>query len=330
MNNKYLIKEITSLDEWEKFVHNSLEYTMFLSKTYLQAYGGNYKLYFIKKGIEIKAAFCILLSKDSSKVILDELIIYGGILFHNNKQQKRVKANFEKFEITENIIKFLTKRYNKIQIALSPEFKDMRPFLWHNYGACDKTKTFCLDLRYTTYLNISELKTCTHEEETTLFKNLETLRQRNIRKARQESTCTKEELNGKLFLEYYLELMKQQNQEVSKEKLDNMLTIINQTIQKQQAVMFTARNSKGTILYITVFAFDHYRAYYLFGASNPQAKEPYKGTICFWDSFIILAKKYGINEVDLEGVNSPQRGWFKLSFGGELKEYYEIQIGDTQ
>ena len=33
-----------------------------------------------------------------------------------------------------------------------------------------------------------------------------------------------------------------------------------------------------------------------------------------------------INEIDLEGVNSPLRGSFKLSFGGNLKNYYQLYI----
>ena len=32
-----------------------------------------------------------------------------------------------------------------------------------------------------------------------------------------------------------------------------------------------------------------------------------------------------IVEVDLEGVNSPQRGWFKLGFAGDLRPYYELR-----
>jgi hypothetical protein len=37
----------------------------------------------------------------------------------------------------------------------------------------------------------------------------------------------------------------------------------------------------------------------------------------------------GIAEVDLEGVNSPRRGWFKLSFGGALLPYYELHLDRT-
>ena len=71
------------------------------------------------------------------------------------------------------------------------------------------------------------------------------------------------------------------------------------------------------------FALDHLRAYYLFGVNKPELRDYHTGTAVLWDAFYELNKD-GINEVDLEGVNSPKRGWFKVSFGGELKPYYEL------
>ena len=34
----------------------------------------------------------------------------------------------------------------------------------------------------------------------------------------------------------------------------------------------------------------------------------------------------GVKFVNLEGVNSPFRGWYKLSFGGNLKPYYRLTL----
>ena len=36
--------------------------------------------------------------------------------------------------------------------------------------------------------------------------------------------------------------------------------------------------------------------------------------------------KIGIDTVDMEGINSPNRGWFKQSFGGIIKQYFEIKL----
>lgn len=327
MSNKYLIEEINDLSQWQRNVEDSPQYTMFLSSIYLKSFGGKYKLFFVNKGIEFKAAFCILLSDDECNVILDDLVIYSGILFRNDVTQKEVKARSERFEVMELIIDFLTSKYERIEMALSPQVEDMRPFLWHNYGSKNQSDIFTLHLRYTSYIDISELKQFDNEEDTDLFKNLDTLRQRNIRKARKENSYTVEELNIELFLQFYKELMHKQNENVSNEKLNNMRTVINNCVESKNAVMLATKNGKNEIIYLTVFSYDKYRAYYLFGAGNSNATENYKGTICFWDGFINLAKNYNIKIVDMEGVNSPSRGWFKLSFGGKLLSYYEIVKG---
>lgn len=327
MSSKYEVEEVNDLNLWQSSVEQTPQYTMFVSKIYLQSFGGRFKTFFIKKGIEFKAGFCILLSDDEKEVALDELVIYTGIFFKEDLMQKEVKARSERFEISEIIINFLTQQYTKIQMALSTKIEDMRPFLWHNYGSTNKSELFTLDLRYTSYIDISEFKNFENEENTQIFKNLETLRQRNIRQARKDNSITVEALHINLFLDYYKSLMNSQNQGVSKRKLVNMSNIIQNTVQNKQAVMFATKNGKGEIVYLTVFTFDKYRAYYLFGAGNPEAIEHYRGTICFWDAFINLAQRFNIEEVDMEGINSPNRGWFKLSFGGKIVPYYEVILG---
>lgn len=328
MSNKYKIEEIIDLDIWQENIEKTPQYTMFVSKVYLQSFGGKFKTFFIKKGAQFKGGFCILLSDDEKNIILDDLVIYTGIFFKDDLTQKDVKSKAERFEISESIISYITKNYQNIEISLSTKIEDLRPFLWHNYGSNQSNLIFKNNLRYTSYINISELKKFENEENTDLFKNLETLRQRNIRQARRDNSITVEELHIDLFINYYTNLMNSQGQEVSKIKLFNMANIIRNTIQNKQAIMLATKNGRNEIIYLTVFTFDKFRAYYLFGAGNPEATEHYRGTICFWDAFIKLAQQFNISEVDLEGINSPNRGWFKLSFGGNIVPYYEIKLGE--
>jgi lipid II:glycine glycyltransferase (peptidoglycan interpeptide bridge formation enzyme) len=87
--------------------------------------------------------------------------------------------------------------------------------------------------------------------------------------------------------------------------------------------MFASKTSDRIIGSVAVYAFDDRRAYYLFGASDPELRDSPTGTAVLWDAFGALAAA-GISQIDLEGVNSPRRGWFKMSFGGELRHYYQI------
>lgn len=325
MSDKYQLEEVKDYVLWNTTISKTKQYTVFSNTNYLLSCGVKFKLYFVKKGIIIRAGLCVLID-DNSNIILDDLVIYSGIFFCDFGEHKLVKKRSEYFEITEFLINFLNKEYNDINIALSPFIEDLRPFLWHNYILEDSHK-FKLDLRYTSYLDISSLQKFSNEEETWNFKNLEVIRQRNIRKARNNNIITvdiKEQKYIETFLINYKLLMESQGETVKDSKLNNMKNTIIESLNGGYGAMFVTTNANKEVLYTTIFIFDDKRAYYLFGAGELETREYYKGTICFWDAYILLAQKYKIREVDLEGINSPKRGWFKLSFGGNILPYYEI------
>ena len=43
-------------------------------------------------------------------------------------------------------------------------------------------------------------------------------------------------------------------------------------------------------------------------------------------SSLLKLKENKINFLDLEGINSPKRGFWKLGFGGDMKPYYRIKF----
>jgi hypothetical protein len=325
--SKYKLCQVSDAQQWDSFVEESPQGTIFSSSLYLDAVGRKYERFFVCKGDEIKAAFCCIITDDERECELDDLVIYNSLMFRNDPAQKETKARSERFEITEFVIEALDKRFDKIELSLALQFEDLRPFLWHNYHSPNLKDKFKVDLRYTSYIDISELKENKNEEETILFKKLDTIRQRNIREARKKGAYTEIGREIDLFIEFYENLMISQQYPALHKKLEHMSRLVNKLINNNKAIMVLTRNSSGKIIYITIFCFDSKRAYYLFGAGDGQASDRYKGTIGFWDGFKILSKHCHINEIDMEGVNSPQRGWFKLSFGGDLRPYYQVHKG---
>jgi len=127
-----------------------------------------------------------------------------------------------------------------------------------------------------------------------------------------------------VLISFYKHTFVTQGSIVPDEKLERMKVLVETLLKKKMAEMFFVKGIEECISYAIVFCFDAKRAYALFGAGNPEIDARYKGTVAYWEVFRYLAIHYGIREVDLEGVNSPQRGWFKLSFGGDLRPYFEI------
>lgn len=325
VNTKYSFEKCNDLNLWDDFVDQSKEGSVFCLSLYLENFGGQYQLYLVRKGNQIKAGvICIV--ENNLELSINDLVIYSGIIFEHNQEQKKTKSLLERFELSEYIIKTLDTIYQKIEMVMAPQVDDIRPFLWHNYHSKEKKDQFTVDIRYTSYLDISSLNFVEDDMQSDLFKNLETLRQRNIRQANNENSYTNVDNQTEVFINYYAQLMQSQGSTQDQKKLDDMLNLINTLIENNLAKMYISYNHNHEIMYITVFAWDQHRAYYLFGAPNPDAKERYKGTVSFWDAFCDLSKN-GIKEIDMEGVNSPLRGWFKLSFGGELKTYFRVSKG---
>ena len=80
--------------------------------------------------------------------------------------------------------------------------------------------------------------------------------------------------------------------------------------------------NEGTPTAAAFFVWDNKTSYYLFGASDPAHRSNGAMSIviteCIWRS-----KKLEHQYVDFVGINSPQRGEFKGSFGGSPTPYFD-------
>ena len=107
----------------------------------------------------------------------------------------------------------------------------------------------------------------------------------------------------------------------------NLSQLIDKLINSNKAKMYLSFSKDKNPASIAIIGFDKLRAYYLFGANNSDIKDETTGTAVLWHAFKELSAQ-GVGEIDLEGVNSPKRGWFKLSFGGRLVPYFRIKYPD--
>ena len=316
----------TKLDEkWDKFVNESLNGTIFLNSTYLKATGVNYKLYYCYKKQELRGALALIEDESGKKVILDDLIIYNGIMYNKatNKQNHSQQLS-EQFKIQEFIANELPMLYESIEISFHPSIVDVRPFLWVNYGT-EITK-YIPDIRYTSYINISDFQNSQKLEDISIYNKASTSRRQQIRYAIKKGYKTKiEDIDKvKIFIELYKMTMSRQAIIAEDDKLKKMENLITQLIKNNMARLYASYDEKNELGSMAIFCWDNKRAYYLYGANDPQKRDGHSGTNVLWEAFYDLSKM-GINEVDLEGINSPKRGWFKLSFGGNIIPYYEVK-----
>jgi len=332
-DEKYTLIEVSQseLSQWDELVESSGEGTLFSKSNYLLSVGAPFKIFFVMKGDVVKAGVS-LMTPTSDICALDDLVIYNGLFFAKDRPSDGVtlqKAYSNKFQITEFVIAELAQGYSQIQLSLAPGFEDLRPFIWHNYGAPNEKQKFKVDVRYTSFLNIHELASG-DDEASQLFAQMGSSRRQEIRYARKDQVSVETSTDVHRFLDLYQMTMQKssssQEEASPQEKLQRMGNLMSDLIEKKQGFLYCVNNAEGLPVSAAYFGVDSKRAYYLFGANHPELQSRYSGTIVLWDAFIDLAKK-DISEVDLEGVNSPRRGWFKLSFGGNLQSYHEVSLG---
>jgi hypothetical protein len=326
MISEYKLVETTIGDKWDLFVQESVNGTIFSNSTYLDASKVKYRLYYCYKKEELRAGITIIESNDGSSLVLDDLVIYNGIMYNKPTNRQNHSQQFsEQFKIQEFIMKELSIGYKNIEISLHPSIIDVRATLWVNYGT--PLPKFSTNIRYTSYIDISDFKTSKKLENIRIYNKASTSRRQQIRYAIKKGYQTKVITNVDLLIEFYQKTMNRQELKVAKEKLERMKDLVLTLLKSNMVKIYGSYDEFNELGSIALFGWDNKRAYYIFGANDPIKRDGHSGTNVLWEAFYDL-NKIGINEVDLEGINSPHRGWFKLSFGGEIIPYYEIKLGE--
>ena len=268
----------------------------------------------------------MITSDDKKSIISDDLIIYSGILFNDNKESGAAKKFNDEFQIIDFLANKLPKIYENIDLTLSPEIKDIRPFQWFGYNEI-RNKRYKIIPKFTSYLDIMELKdNDVLDYKTNLFLNMGTDRRYQIRSAYKEGFSLKKNLSSKFFLDFYKKNFLNQGQKVTEKKIFRMGKLIDSLINENRGVALYIFDKKENLIYVVIYAWDNKRGYYLFGAGNEDENTPWKGAVANWEAFKYIAKNTQINQIDLEGINSPLRGFFKMRFGGNLVSYYNVSI----
>lgn len=238
---------------------------------------------------------------------------HQGILFNDalNALPSHRKVA-KQAEVTEFLINQLIRRYGNFHMSLSPAFEDIRPFSWHNFHSPDAPR-FAIAPRYTARLDLRGF------ELDAYLGSIRTVRRQEYQKS---SAIVSETDDTDAFIAIY-----KKNFERQGIALDDL------TLQRVRRIAVGSLNSgfgrlcvatvEGYPASMTLFVHDHRCAWYLFGANDPAWRKSGASTVLMIDNIRHYAEK-GIPSLDFVGINSPQRGDYKLSFNGQLTPYFEV------
>lgn len=329
--SKLDLQPFEDLDAWDALVQRSPQGSLFCESWFAEAAREPVQRLAVMQKGTLKAGLCLPLSADGRGVIAPDLTIYAGLLYDLDAGRQRVKRRHDEFQIAEFVAAELATRFERIELQLAPQVEDLRPWLWHDYHGPAGGR-YQLDLRYTTVLDISSLQGVGGSESaaqaSALFTEMETVRRYSVREAWKKGGRVEIVHDSAPLIDFYRALMSAQGQPPEEHRLQAMAGVMQGLISRGRGAIFHVLDAEGQLLYAVGYGWDERRAYYLYGAGSPARSAPWQGTLAHWVAFQYLAQEHGLSEVDLEGVNSPQRGWFKLGFGGDLVSYACIRRGE--
>lgn len=312
----YALSRFTDMVAWDALVDDSPQGHVFSKAAYLQSLDVPYTCYVVTtpQG-EVLAGTAILQDGNCMARAPFAFTPYQGIFFArlvaNQSPQKRLTTEFR---ITEFLIEVLLGVYPNFSMSLSPSFHDLRPFLWHNHDQEGAPK-FEIRHRYTGCVNLKDFVLMD------FLVNVRTVRRQEYKKSHIFIQTTDD---LPLFLSLYKQTFERQGLLIDTSTLNLVKNICSKAI-AQSFGYLSAANVGDRVASMAFFISDTNCAYYLFGANDPNMRDANASSKLLLDNIALSAHK-GLNRFDFVGVNSPQRGDFKLSFNAELVPYQEVHL----
>lgn len=304
---------------WDAFVSTSPQRSIFVYSKFLDSLLVNYDLVTCHSKDKIVAGVVVIYAASGSPGDTPfPFTQYQGILLADNSSQAAHSQITHEFKIVEFFIAQLAKHYKTYCLCQSWRLRDLRPFQWHNYHESDKG-LFHIDLRYTGILEINK-----YQDFDGYVSSVRTVRRQEFKKSSQLLKLQISE-DENILDDLHTKTFERQNLGKTHQESALIKSIFKNAIAGGYGKMSVALLDDAPVSAV-LFLHDDRTAYYLFGANDPAHRKTFAGTFLLM-RMIKDAFEKGIHEIDFVGVNSPNRGDFKISMNAELKPYFITSIG---
>jgi hypothetical protein len=310
--------ELTECKEdaaWDAFVQASPQGNVFCQSAFLAALGVNARRYLVTENSNARLAAVVLERDGAALQAPYPFTMYQGVLLAADlaalPAHKSVPAALE---LNDFLLAELAARWNSISFCLHPTFPDLRSFLWLNYHEPDKG-LFRVDLRYTGSLDL--------QSSIPPSQQMRSVRRQEHRRAT-EAGLRCESSDDLQTLDRLHELtFQRQGIERPATEVQLLRDISAAALKYGFGKCFVARLADGQVASASLFLHDARTAYYLVGANDPAHRKSGSGVFLLAET-IEHYRQAGQQSVDFVGVNSPNRGDFKTSFGARPVPYFEV------
>ena len=306
--------DAAELPQWDRFVAQSPQGTIFSESLWLQAMGRPFRIYGCWKGEEIVGGIAVVEdgSRPRSTAGIPPFTPFQGILLRDSAAMRDTTRESRDRDVSFALIRRLHQEYDNLTVPLHYTYRDVRPFYWETFG---HPREYAATIRYTYVVDLREVQTTwSRFDDNTRFE---------VRKAEKRGSSVGVSDDIGAFEQMYRRTFERQGLDAENEvRLMRRLYDVLKPAGRVQ--IFLARNAEGAVTSGAVAVWDTKRAYYLLGASEPAHRNDGSASLTLWHMFQSVAAR--APEIDLVGCNSPRRGAFKAGFGGQLQPYFVMTI----
>lgn len=308
----------SNMVHWDELYSKSRQHTLFMRDDYLSIIGYDTRKYLVYRKDRVCAGICLPIEKGSGKSrTVVPYAPYQGLLFAQSDDSYADYHN--NLEATDFLLDYLyeSKEYDSIGFSNSVSVKDVRAIQWHHYHK-PELGMYNIQIRYTSIANV--------KDSLSIEKGLSKGRKLDYKysKERYGLSCIYSD-NLKAFMGLYVKTFERQGISLSCNDVMIVENLVKLLIKTGEGELCYAVDSQGRELDASFLVYDGECAYYLFGANDPEYRKYGGGTLLLVDQMKCMSEK-GISKFDFIGINSPQRGDYKLSYGGVIVPYYVCSV----
>lgn len=294
-------------EEWDKFVADSSQGTLFHKSYWLRASGQEFRIYGYFKGDELFAGLPIVygVSRLGFKCASHpRLTPYLGVIFKESKAKYVAHISNEK-EMSRAIAARIKEDFDSIRFNFTPSSTDLQPFIWEG---------FLSSVKYTYLLELDDLEK--------VWKNMDSSKRNHIRRAEKDKISVEISEGFEELFNLVEKTFERQEKEATSRtvafKYNEVLS------QKGQCQSFLARNKGGKAIASVYIVWDEKRSYQLLAGCDPVEIHSGASATAIWEAIKFTKEELGLNQYDFEGSMIEPVEQFFRKFGGKLTPYYSV------
>lgn len=314
----YELVKCTDSSQWNAAIKLSPQYSIFSKSEYLESCELRADKWFLYKNKKIFLAALVIEPNNPSFRAPYPYSAYQGLYFIDNHQELHSQIKSRLDALTELLDNF-SGLYKNLSFSLHYSINDIRAFQWFNYGELGGCK-YKIDIAYTGIVDINKFGSIDE-----YLKKIRKSRLQEYRKAESKNMKFTISPDIEIFIDLYIKTFERQGIVVKEENLKKVKNIVNSALKYNYGNIFLCLDENDTPVAASVFLYDNEYAYYLFGASDPSFRNSGASAFLMLNIFSYFYSN-GVYKFDMVGINSPQRGDYKISYNADVFSYFNLAL----